>query len=93
MHDHKSHAESNVVPLARLLPRPLTCLLHGWPQAGWPEVGKPGHVGPFIWEAAPDMFEQLTPFEPSLRNPCFHNRTTGALRCLPYFSIIGAVRM
>ncbi|KAK9810890.1 hypothetical protein WJX73_005645 [Symbiochloris irregularis] len=58
-------------------------------EAGWPEVGKPGHVGPFIWDAAPDIFEQLTPFEPSLRNPCFHNRTTGALRCLPYFSIIG----
>lgn len=60
-------------------------------QPGWPEVGKPGHVGPFIWDASPDIFESLTLFEPSLRNPCFHNRTTGALRCLPYFSIIGAL--
>ena len=59
-------------------------------QPGEPEVGKPGHKGAMLWEAAPDIFEALTPFQPGLRSPCFRNRTDGALRCLPYFSIIGA---
>ena len=42
-----------------------------------------------IRRAAPDIFSELAPFEPKYRNPCFRNQTTGALRCLPYFSIIG----
>ena len=53
-------------------------------------MGKPGHKGPLLWEAAPDIFDALTPFKPGMRSPCFENRTDGALRCLPYFSIIGA---
>ena len=59
-------------------------------QPGEPEIGKPGHKGPLLWEAAPDIFSALTPFKPGIRSPCFENRTDGALRCLPYFSIIGA---
>ena len=59
-------------------------------QPGQPEIGKPGHLGPMLWRAAPDVFAALTPWQQGLRSPCFHNRTDGALRCLPYFSIIGA---
>eukprot|EP00887_Chlorella_sp_A99_P007481 scaffold2.g7481.t1 len=42
-----------------------------------------------VRRAAPDIFSELGPFEAAYRNPCFRNRTTGALRCLPYASIIG----
>ena len=40
-------------------------------------------------DAAPDIFAELAPLEPGLRSPCFRD-AAGRLRCLPFFSIIGA---
>lgn len=48
-----------------------------------------GVVPPEVRAAAADVFDALKPLERRFRNPCFRNETDGALRCLPYFSIIG----
>ncbi|KAK9829104.1 hypothetical protein WJX72_003914 [[Myrmecia] bisecta] len=41
-----------------------------------------------VRRAAPDIFDAMGPLDKQYRNPCFRN-ASGALRCLPYFSIIG----
>ena len=53
------------------------------------EAGQAPELTPELRGAAPDIFDGLQPFDPAYRNPCFRNRTSGALRCLPFFSIIG----
>ncbi|KAK9845960.1 hypothetical protein WJX81_006889 [Elliptochloris bilobata] len=57
-------------------------------QGGADELVSLKKVPAEVRAAAPDVFAGLAPLQPGLRSPCFHN-TSGHLRCLPYFSIIG----
>ena len=60
------------------------------PQQGVPtSAGAQRPADEAIYRAASDIFDALGPLDPRYRNPCFRNSTSGRLRCLPYFSIIG----
>lgn len=43
-----------------------------------------------VWDAAPDVFERLSPYLDSHKSPCFRDaQRPSQIKCLPYFSITG----
>lgn len=67
-------------------------------RSAWLPISAPVHRKVFdsmethalqVRRAAPQVFAELQPLLPEVKNPCFKNATSGATCCLPFLSVIG----